>query len=171
MGYSLAWPGRDSDDGCASERRCGPSLQAGQGDSDGPPCCRRHPAWSGIYLSATASWQCARWDAPVAVTVSPGSSPPILRRIASAGALCARGHRDRTCHHDHDNPPPPSQVETRLSMVVPIRPTVRLCPGRDLEKTMDYSPSHCSKFRQFGHQCIQFILARGSRSRAPTIII
>ena len=38
--------------GCASERRCGPSLQAGQGDSDGPPRagCRRHPVWNGMYL-------------------------------------------------------------------------------------------------------------------------
>ncbi len=45
--------------GCASERCCGPSLQAGQGDSDGPPCCRRHPVWSGMYLSAITLWQ---WD-------------------------------------------------------------------------------------------------------------
>ena len=44
--------------GCASERRCGPSLQAGQGDLDGPPGCRRrHPVWNGMYLSAAASWQ------------------------------------------------------------------------------------------------------------------
>ena len=52
-------------------RRC--PLQAGQGDSDGPPCCRRH-------LSAAAAWQCGRRDAAVAATVSPGSAPPILRR-------------------------------------------------------------------------------------------
>ena len=85
--------------GCASERRChgGPSLrlQAGQGDLDGPPGCRRHPVWNGMYLSAAASWQCALWDAPVAVTVSPGSAPrtppPILRRTARAGCVvCAR---------------------------------------------------------------------------------
>ena len=53
-------------------RRC--PLQAGQGDSDGPPCCRRR------HLSAAAAWQCGRRDAAVAATVSPGSAPPILRR-------------------------------------------------------------------------------------------
>jgi hypothetical protein len=63
--------------GCASERRCGPSLQARQGDSDGPPGCRRHPVWNGMYLSSAASWQCAWWDAPVAAAVLPGSAPPI----------------------------------------------------------------------------------------------
>jgi hypothetical protein len=107
--------------GCASERRCGPSLQAGQGDSDGPPRagCRRHPVWNGMYLRAAASWQCVLWDAPVAATVSPGSAPPILRRTARTGsAVCAHGHRDRTGHHDN-TPPPPSQVEARLSTVVP----------------------------------------------------
>jgi hypothetical protein len=83
--------------GCASERRCGPSLQAGQDDSDGPPCCRRHPVWSGMYLSAAASWQYVQWDAPVTVTVLPGSAPPILRRTARAGsAVCAHGHSDST---------------------------------------------------------------------------
>jgi hypothetical protein len=96
--------------GCASERRCGPSLQAGQGDSDGPPRagCRRHPVWNGMYLRAAASWQCVLWDAPVAATVSPGSAPPILSRTARAGsAACEHGHRDRTCHHD--NTPPPAE--------------------------------------------------------------
>ena len=157
--------------GCASERRCGPSLQAGQGDSDGPPRagCRRHPVWNGMYLRAAASWQCVLWDAPVAATVSPGSAPPNLRWTARTGsAVCAHGHRDRTGHHDN-TPPPPSQVEARLSTVIPIRPTVRLGSGHDLEKTMDYSPSHGAESRRLGHQCIQFIIARGSRSRAPRI--
>ena len=100
--------------GCASERRCGPSLQAGQGDSDGPPRagCRRHPVWNGMYLRAAASWQCVLWDAPVAATVSPGSAPPILRRTARTGsAVCAHGHRDRTGHHDN---PPPRRAKWRL---------------------------------------------------------
>jgi hypothetical protein len=73
-----------------------------------------------MYLRAAASWQCVRWDAPVAATVSPGSAPPILRRTARAGsAVCAHGHRDRTGHHDNTSPPQPSQVEARLSTVVP----------------------------------------------------
>jgi hypothetical protein len=82
-----------------------------------------------MNLSAAASWQCVRWDTPVAVTVLPGSAPPILRLIARTGsAVCLHGHRDCTCHHDN-TPPPPSQVEARLSTVVRIRPTVRLGPG------------------------------------------
>jgi hypothetical protein len=83
-------PGATQTTGCASERRCGPSLQAGQGDSDGPPGCRRHPVWNGMYLSETASWQCARW-----VRVGRASGRDGLARFGAAHPALDRTRGER----------------------------------------------------------------------------
>ena len=60
-------PGRGRETTWCERRSRWCPLQAGQGDSDGPPGCRRHPVRSvDMHLSAAAAWQCARRDAPVA---------------------------------------------------------------------------------------------------------
>jgi hypothetical protein len=75
----------------------------------------------------------------VAATVSPGSTPPILRRGRTTHAGNA------VCMGTVTVPAPPAEPSGRWA-VVPIGPTVRPGLGSDLEKTMDYSPS----LRQLG---------------------
>jgi hypothetical protein len=113
-----------------------------------------------MYLSAAASWQCARRDAPVAATVSPGSAPPILRRTAR-GEHCVRA--------DTVTVPaitPPAEPSERCAVNGrPNRPNGLSRPATMKRRWI--IQSHGS--RQFGRQCIQFIIARRCRSSAPLL--